>query len=339
MAWAARAGLASPIFSAPIPDALVGLRTGPSAWPELVAQIFGRRDLVLAISVGQIRPQIKPILHVITKSGELVGHLKIGWNDVTSSLVRHEAAILLALADAAAGGDAWGDAGALRVPRVLHHGNWQGREILAVSDLGGSPWYRRRMGLPAAATRHVGHALGVDRGILRTSQIWSSLSTRAERLAGHEDLGAPVTAALTRLRDRLEAWHGSTEFAFGLMHGDWAPWNMASSGSAVAAWDWERSLTQGPIGFDGLFFGFQVDLWIRRLPPEQALARTRQRLPETMAVSGASPEAGPALLRLVLMEVALRQLEGVAAGVPVPDRIYRALIGLLQQAADERWRP
>ena len=71
----------------------------------------------------------------------------------------------------------------------------------------------------------------------------------------------------------------------------------------------------------------------------QIVARTLRRLSETMAASGAVPEAGPAVLRLVVLEVALRQLEGVAAGAPVPERVYRALSGLLEQAGDERWRP
>jgi len=347
MAWACRAGLAGWIFSSPLPDSSIGLRTGSCVWPDLIAQIFGRRDLAVAISVGQVRPQIKPILHVATRAGQVLGHIKVGWNDVTGSLIRHEAASLVALASGAlastAAGDAAGGAetaGFPRVPQVLHHGVWHGRDVLAVSDIGGSRWYRRRRtGLPVPQTWRVGHALGVERGILGTSPLWRELSERVERLVGHEALDTPMAAALARVRDRVESWHASTELDFGLMHGDWAPWNMASIGSSLAVWDWERSRIRGPVGFDGLFFRFQVDLWIRLLPPEQALARTLRRLPETMAASGTAPEAGPAVLRLVMLEVALRQLEGVAAGAPVPARVYQALSGLLEQAGDERWRP
>jgi hypothetical protein len=347
MAWACRTGLAGVIFSSPVPDSAVGLRTGSCAWPDLIAEIFGRRDLAVAISVGQVRPQIKPILHVVTQAGQVLGHIKIGWNDVTGSLIRHETASLTALAGEALAGRADADMaggaerlGSLRVPRVLHHGNWHGRDVLAVSDVGGSLWYRRRRtGLPASATWRIGRALGMERGVLGTSPFWRDLSDRVERLVGQEALDAPLAAALARARQRAESWHATAELDFGLMHGDWAPWNMASIGSALAVWDWERSRIRGPVGFDGLFFRFQVDLWIRRLPPEQALARTLRSLPETMAASGAAPEAGPAVLRLVILEVALRQLEGVAAGVPVPGRVYRALSGLLAQTGDERWRP
>jgi hypothetical protein len=339
MAWACRAGLAGVIFSSPVPDSSVGLRTGSCAWPSLVEEIFGRRDLAVAISVGQVRPQIKPILHVSAKTGQVLGHIKIGWNDVTRPLVRHEAASLLALADTAVAGGAE-EVAALRVPRVLRHENWYGRDILAVSDMGGTPWYRRRRtALPASVTRAVGHALGVERGILGTSEFWLELSQRTERLVRRDALDAPMAAALAGVRDKVESWHASSKLDFGLMHGDWAPWNMASTGSSLAVWDWERSRIRGPVGFDALFFRFQVDLWIRRLPPGQALDRTRHWLPETMVASGAAPEAGSAVLRLVLLEVALRQLEGVAAGAPVPGRVYRALTRLLEQACDERWRP
>ncbi len=346
MAWACRAGLAEVIFSCAVPDSSVGLQTGSCRWPDLVAEIFGRRDLAVAISVGQVRPQIKPILHVATRAGQVLGHIKVGWNDITSSLIRHEAASLAALTGLALAGTASGDvadgaegAGSLRVPRVLHHGNWHGRDVLAVSDIGGSPWYRRRRtGLPAPATWRVSRALGVERGALGTSPFWHDLSDRVGRLVSQEALDAPLAAALARARDKAETWHADAELDFGLMHGDWAPWNMASVGSSLAVWDWERSRIRGPVGFDCLFFRFQVGLWIRGLPPEQALAQTLRSLPEAMAASGAAPEAGPAVLRLVMLEVALRQLEGAAADTPVPGRVYRALTGLLTQAGDERWR-
>jgi hypothetical protein len=342
MAWACRTGLARMIFSSRVPGSSIGLRTGSCGWPDLMAEIFGRGDLAVAISAGQVRPQIKPVLHVSTQAGQVLGHIKVGWNDVTRSLIRHEAASLTALTsrldeDVAGGAER---VGSLRVPRVLHHGSWHGREVLAVSDLGGSPWYRRRRtALPASATWQVGRALGVERGTLGTSGFWRGLSERVERLVSHEALDAPMAVALAGTRDRMESWHASTELDFGLMHGDWAPWNMATTGASLAVWDWERSRIRGPVGFDGLFFRFQVDLWIRRLPPEQALARTLHTLSQTIAASGAVPEAGPAVLRLVVLEVALRQLEGVAAGAPVPARIYRALSGLLEHAGHERWRP
>lgn len=344
-AWACRTGLAGLICSPPLPDSAVGLRTGSLPWPDLIAEIFGRTDLTVAISVGQLRPQIKPILHVSTKAGQLLGHIKVGWNDVTRSLVRHEAAILLALTGPGgppgnvAGTDQLAGAGrvphltALRVPRVLHNGEWHGRDVLAVSDVGGSPWYRRRrMSLPASATWQAGRALGIDREALGTSAFWSDLSARAKRLMSHEAVTDALAADLAAALDAVESGHAATEFDFGLMHGDWAPWNMAALGPSLAVWDWERARIRGPVGFDGVFFRFQVDLWIRGLRPEQALLRSRSVLAETMAACGASPQAGPVLLRLVLLEVALRQLEGVAAGAPVPGRVYQALNSLLRKS-------
>jgi hypothetical protein len=336
-AWACRTGMAEVIFPPPVPDSAVGWRTGSVPWPELIAEVFGRSDLAVAISVGQLRPQIKPILHVSTRAGQPLGHIKVGWNDVTRSLVRHEAAILLGLAglgstsDDAAGGVP--HVTVLRVPRVLHHGEWHGRDVLAVSDIGGSPWYRRRrLSLPASATRQAARALGVDRAPLGASPFWSDLLARAKRLIHHAAVDGRISADLAAVTDAIESGHAATELDFGLMHGDWAPWNMASTGHCLAVWDWERSRIRGPVGLDGTFFRFQVDLWIRGLPPDRALWRSRHALADTMAASGAPPEAGPLMLQLVLLEVALRQLEGVVSGTPVPDRIYRALSGLLRQS-------
>ncbi len=344
-AGACRTGLAGLIFSPPVPDSAVGLRTGALPWPDFIAEIFGRADLTVAISVGQLRPQIKPILHVATESGQLLGHIKVGWNDVTRSLVRHEATILLALtgpdgprgnapgADQPAGRGQVPHLTALRVPRVLHNGEWHGRDVLAVSDVGGSPWYRRRrMSLPESATCEAGRALGIDREALGTSTFWSDLSARAKRLMSHPAVDAGIAADLAVVLDTVEFRHAATELDFGLMHGDWAPWNMAARGPSLAVWDWERGRIRGPVGFDGAFFRFQVDLWIRGLRPELALGRSRSALAETMAACGAAPQIGPVILQLVVLEVALRQLEGVAAGAPVPGRVYQALNGLLRQS-------
>lgn len=333
MAWAFRVGLAGPLFPTRIPDPMVS-GTGSSGWRDLVESVFGRTDLAVAISVGQLRPQIKPILHVATRRGELLGHVKVGWNEVTRPLVRHEAQALTAIGDATRGSEG------VVAPRVLHHGLWNGRQVLAVTHVGTSPWYQPpRTDLPTSATRQVGHALGIQRSALGASEFWSDLAQRVGHLVEHAALDGRVAAALAATRDHIESRFTGTELDLGLIHGDWAPWNMASAQSSLAVWDWERSRAQGPIGFDGAYFRFQVDLWMRGMRPHEALDRTLRRLPETMAASGTSETAGPVVLRLVVLEVALRQLEGLVSGVPVPERIYRTLTGLLERAGDEGWRP
>lgn len=56
-----------------------------------------------------------------------------------------------------------------------------------------------------------------------------------------------------------------------------------------------------------------------------------------MCACGARSAAGPAVLRLVVLDMALRQLAGAVAGAPVPGRVYQALTGLLERAAAEGW--
>ena len=188
-----------------------------------------------------------------------------------------------------------------------------------------------------SATGQVSRALGVDRGPLGTSGFWLELSERAKRLARHEALDAQMAAALATARDRVESWHAATEFDFGLMHGDWAPWNMASAGSSLAVWDWERSRIRGPIGFDGLFFRFQVDLWIRSLTPEQALDRTRHSLSETMAASGAAARPAPPCSGWSCWRWRSGNWRGWRLARPCPAGVYRSLTGLLEQADEGGW--
>jgi hypothetical protein len=336
MAWACRLGLAAVLFPGVVREEQVGLHTGSCAWSTLIEEVFGRRDFAIAVSVGQVRPQIKPILHVITRSGLVLGHVKIGWNGVTRSLVQHEAAILTVLASEQRGDQAPRPA-QVRVPQALYQGRWQGREVLVVSDIGSGAWYRRcRRTIPASATRQVAHARGVRRVAVGASEFWLASSGRARGLINHPALDRRIADALARAVEGFRSRHADDQLDFGLVHGDWAPWNMASIGPVLAVWDWERAGMQGPTGFDSVYFSFQVDLWLRRLTPEDAVKRTVRCLPGLMRASGARPQNGSVVLQLVLLEIVLRQLEGVAAGAVVPERVYRALTGLLARVGDER---
>ena len=66
----------------------------------------------------------------------------------------------------------------------------------------------------------------------------------------------------------LESRPARRRLAFGAWHGDWTPWNMASTAGGLLVWDWERFATGVPVGFDALHYWLQIER--RRPPPRPA---------------------------------------------------------------------
>jgi hypothetical protein len=70
---------------------------------------------------------------------------------------------------------------------------------------------------------------------------------------------AAIRHAYLGLVDRLaESAIAETETRFGAWHGDWAPWNLGHSGSAVAAWDWEHYRDDVLLGLDLVNWQFRI---------------------------------------------------------------------------------
>src|SRR5262249_34265414 len=139
------------------------------------------------------------------------------------------------------------------VPRVLHHGQWSGLEVLLISPL---PTERRQVvpaGVRIAAMREVAHLAGTTESPLSSSAFLSRLRDEAERLADRPN-GARLLASIETIEQR----HGADVVSLGAWHGDWGTWNMGMDGSALKVWDWERFTTDVPVGFDAVHFAAQA---------------------------------------------------------------------------------
>jgi hypothetical protein len=274
---------------------------------EHLAEVFGRRDLGLAVRVGRMRPNRKPLIQVLSTAGEIVSYVKVGWNPLTRRLVAREARVLEEL-----GGESHST---FTVPRALYRGSWHGLELLALSPLEG------RLVRPSDS-----HLDDVRRAMIEISRLsepeqqrladsgyWRSARDRVDALAANVDLA--------ELADRVEARWGAERLAIGSWHGDWTPWNMARREGTLVVWDWERSGHGVPVGLDGAHFDFQVAL-------TQARHRWEAALPNALAgdavLLSQSPDSGarPLLLALHLLEMALRSAEGREAGITSGDEIY-----------------
>ena len=200
------------------------------------------RDIRVGMYLGPARANRKPVLQLLTKSGETVGFAKIGVSPLTSRLVRAERDALTLLSQA--------DLASITIPQVLHYGVWHGLDVLVLSAL--PTWERRRPVTPAtlaAAMRELAAVGGLRRETLAESGY-------LERLRGNlatADQGTEQ-AVLMQALDSLAPSANATMLSFGSWHGDWAPWNMAYTGRGLMVWDWERFTSGVPEGFDALHY-------------------------------------------------------------------------------------
>jgi hypothetical protein len=290
---------------------------------ERLIEIFDRRDIMVAVHIGPVRPNRKPLVQVLTPDGDALGYVKIGWNALTRGLVRHEAQVLAELA----GGKT--SLRAFEVARVLHSEEWRDLEILVLSPLWGRSlrMTRRHMEMTAAAMNEVSRLFPGDERQLVDADFWRTARARVEAVPNGGDL--------PRLADIIEERYGGEVLSFGFWHGDWAPWNMASRDARLAIWDWERSGHDLPVGLDAAHFDFQVALAASGHRALEALRKTLAERTPMLSALGLPPDRRRLLLSLHLLEMALRWEEGRVAGMSPRDSRYApALSALLGERSD-----
>ncbi|HET9770270.1 MAG TPA: hypothetical protein VFS16_05230, partial [Acidimicrobiia bacterium] len=94
---------------------------------EHLRDVFGRRDLQVAVILGVPRLNRKPVLQVLASDGTVVGYVKAAWNDLTGALVRNETRVLAHLADARPS--------TFTPPALVAAGPWRELELISASAL------------------------------------------------------------------------------------------------------------------------------------------------------------------------------------------------------------
>jgi hypothetical protein len=306
------------------PDRLqVRVPPGAQTIDSHICSLLGHKVLV-SMHIGGARANRKPVLQLLTPAGRTVGFAKVGHNPLTAALVRAENDALRRL----------GTAGLshLRVPRVLGFSRWQGLDVLVLSPL--PAWQRRtplRPGRLAKAMAEVAGVSGILQSQLGHSQYLQNLTARLDKAdadvscegrardvsAERDDLAA-LRAALAE----LAAAAGTTVLAFGSWHGDWTPWNMASTEAGLLVWDWERFTAGVPAGFDALHCWLQEHVVPGRRDPARAAAECLERAPALLEPLGVTPAQASVTALLYLADLSVRyladrqELAGARLGAP-----------------------
>ncbi|MBV9208809.1 MAG: phosphotransferase [Actinobacteria bacterium] len=253
-------------------------------------------EVLISTHLGGARANRKPVLQLLTPRGETTGFAKVSVNLLTRDLIRAERVALDTLA-----AHSFRE---LTIPRVLHHGHWQGRDVLVLSAL---PVWRRRKALRpgqlAGAMAELAAAGGYCRAPLPGSAYLARLRSRLEAAPA-----GPDRSALGAALNAVTAAAAGAELTFGAWHGDWTGWNMACTADGLLVWDWERFTAGVPAGFDALHYGLQSAVARRRQSPAAAAVACVQAAPRSLASFGV-PAAGARLVAvLYLTELSVRYL-------------------------------
>lgn len=289
----ARTAVLAALFRSGLGDRVFRARLsvpGAGTIEDHLAAVLGR-PVLLSLHIGPARANRKPVFGVLGPHGEALGFAKVGVDALTRRLVRDEARALEMLSRR--------PLGRVEVPSVLHHGEWNGCEVLLQSAL---PIGRRRSaaGPPTGAMVAVATAGGV-----RTEPADGGYVTRlAARVAAVE--GKPGAAVLAGALDGAAST--GVRLRIGCWHGDWNDGNSATLAGRVLVWDWERFDDGVPLGFDALHHDLQTAITVRRVRAADAATSTVRRSAELLAPFGVGAADAPAVARLYLVELGTRYL-------------------------------
>jgi hypothetical protein len=312
--WTARLGVAALALglASGLGGSVFGVRVRMNAPPdsdniEAYLRSVLSPDIRVGIRLGPARANRKPVLQLLTASGEPVGFVKIGFNALTRELVRAERVSLTWLEQAGLSG--------VTVPRVLHHGEWHGLDVLVLSAL--PVWQRRRTVTTAqlcAAMEAVARVNGLHHGEPAGEAYLGQLRDRVT--AADE---GPERTSLLQATEALAAAGGCGLLTYGSWHGDWSPWNMASTVDGLLVWDWERFASGVPLGFDALHHWLQNEVGPNHRDPLEAASDCPGRAAELLAPFGIAPREARLTAALYLADVATRYLvdRQAQAGAPL----------------------
>jgi hypothetical protein len=260
-----------------------------------LTEVMGR-DIRVSMYLGPARANRKPVLQLLSSTGETVSFAKIGVSPLTSRLVRAERDALARLGQA--------DLKEITIPRVLHYGVWHGLDVLVLDAL---PAWQRPHPTPPAQLASSMIELARVGGVRQEALAGSGYLQRLRSSLATAD-PSPEQVALARDLDAFAASLDGTTLAFGSWHGDWAPWNMANTGRGLMVWDWERFASGVPQGFDALHYWLQTELKMWHRDPRSAAARCIADAPQLLSPFGVDAGSARVTATVYLADLATRYL-------------------------------
>jgi len=280
-----------------------------------LAEVLDVPEVRIAVRMGGRRPNRKPVLQILTPSGDVLAYAKLGWNPTTRALVRNEARVLDAFARSTR------PLRSFTTPDVIHSGDFGDLSVLVMAPVSPAGWLSTK---PSSTeleevAREIAALRPVTRERLAVSDYWQEMRARLEKL--RDSLRPTRHEVLEGLTSRLEERYGDAEISFGEWHGDWTRWNMARDGSQLMILDWERSGRRVPVGIDAARYDFDFAVKFHKHPSLEVV-RSLLVGGGTVLPSFTSDVAARLLVALDLLEMVFRYDEARVAGLDVEDTLY-----------------
>jgi hypothetical protein len=254
-----------------------------------------RRTVFVALYIGPQRGVQKPVLQLLDAHGATFGFAKIGVTELTRALARSETDALTYLRQQSFDH--------LVVPKVLFAGPWQDHQVLVQEALFATESPSEHEDDLTCAMVELAESRGIATERLDESRYLSDLKSRIDA-----EPPSDLVATLRKAVDAVVETAGAHLVRFGSSHGDWAPWNMVSSGSRVMVWDLEQFVSGLPVGFDAVHYRIQCEVVISGRSPVEAFADVRVAAPQLLAPFGVDPSSSDLVLALYVLELATRYL-------------------------------
>ncbi len=232
-----------------LPD-VCGPKTHDAPFLSYLKSLVGRQDITFGASLGTAGIHRKPVIEVLTETGEVLAYVKVGWNEATRELVRNEVQALGLLATKPPKN--------FLAPQVIHAGDWHNCYICMVSAQSG----RAPTADPGShLARVVAELAALDFGQspLLESRWWEQLRQQVDQVQDQY-----FRSVLDRGVQALAETAGDRPLPFHYHHGDFAPWNMRWVENRPFVFDWEYAGSGAPAGFDLIHYYVQTMFLIQK---------------------------------------------------------------------------
>lgn len=235
-------------------------------------EVFQSSDLTFSVSLGAPGVHRKPVLQVLTRNGRILGYAKVGWNEATCALVRHEAEVLRKLN---------GVSLSFQVPRIACAGEWQGMFICVQS-----PPDSKENHAPQRLTQEYLDvlkelaALLAKRLAVEESVFWERLLKRVGQVQ-NTYFRHVLEEGIRIIREEL----GNQPMPFHWCHGDFVPWNAYCADRKIFLFDWEYANPEAPGGYDLFHFLVQTLWLLQKKTPGTILQIVMRTMTEPLAQS------------------------------------------------------
>lgn len=233
---------------------------------ERLKKVLKKKDLAFSISFGTPGLHRKPAIQILNRNGEILCYAKVGWNQVTNNLVKHEADILEGFEASLCS--------SFSVPRVIFSGWWNARFLCIQTAPEGEvkppPKEMNSQYLMAIKELASFHKRSVS---LLESAFWPRVLNRIENISNSYYRRISQDGAR-----KAEGCLGNTKLPFHLRHGDFAPWNVKLADGRLFLFDWEYCGREAPAGWDLFHFIVQTQWLLENKMPGEIYHEVRSAI-------------------------------------------------------------